>query len=102
VTILLGVALVPLIGDTDGIYETFQTYLSFFQGPTLVLLLAGILWRRASATGGLATLLGGIAVSATLTQLDVQFLHVAFWSFVASVILMVSASLLHPDVEVTE
>jgi SSS family solute:Na+ symporter len=103
VTILLGVALVPLVDNFEkGIFEAFQSYLAFFQGPTLVLLLAGVLWRRASAVGALTTLLGGIAVSATLTSLKVHFLHVAFWSFAASVVLMVSASLLRPDVEVAK
>ena len=36
------------------VFEAFQTFLSFFQGSLLALLLLGMLWRRTTQWGGLA------------------------------------------------
>lgn len=90
-TIALGLALGPLLeGD---IYETFQTLLSFFQGPTLVLLVAGVLWPRANRTGGMSALALGIATAIIAHWFDVHFLHVALFSMIAASIGMVGGSL---------
>ena len=44
----------PVIGKFETIYVALQTILSFFQGPTLAILLLGILWRRATRWGEVA------------------------------------------------
>jgi SSS family solute:Na+ symporter len=95
--IIAGVAMVPVVDRYATIYDAFQSYLSFFQGPTLALLLGAVLWRRASPGGGAACLVGGIGASVILHQGgDVHWLHVAWWSFVAAAILLVVGSLLFP------
>lgn len=92
VTILFGLAMGPYL---DGnIYETFQTLLTFFQGPTLVLLVAGVLWPRANRIGGFCTLVFGISTAIVAHLCDVHFLHVALFSMIASAIGMVAGSLL--------
>jgi solute:Na+ symporter, SSS family len=97
VIIAAGVAMVPIVDRYATIYDAFQSYLSFFQGPTLALLLGAVLWRKASPAGGAACLIGGIGASLFLHgQGEVHWLHVAWWSFVASVVLLVIGSLAFP------
>ncbi|MEW6074065.1 MAG: sodium/solute symporter [Planctomycetota bacterium] len=91
--IAFGVAMVPVVARYGTIYEAFQSYLSFFQGPTLALILGAVLWRRASPAGGLACLAGGIGTAAVLHAAGgLHYLHVAWWSFVASVACLVLGS----------
>ena len=41
-------------------FDAFQTFLSFFQGSLLALLLLGMLWRRTTQWGGLSGMLVGV------------------------------------------
>ncbi len=93
----------PKIERFETIYVGIQTLLSFIQGPTLAILLLGILWRRTTQWGGLAGLVLGVCVTVSLTVMgdeifpsDNPFLFVSFWSFVFSMIVTVVVSLLTP------
>lgn len=86
-----------------GIYVTVQTMLSLFQGPTLAILLLGIVWRRANGPGALCGLLVGLAFTCVLNLIGDQvfpsedpFLFVSFWSFVISFVVTVVVSRLTP------
>lgn len=90
----------PVIEKAETIYVAVQTLLSLFQGPTLAVLLLGILWRRANRWGALAGVILGIALTGTLTLIgeDVfpssdPFLFTSFWSFLFSVVVTVVVSL---------
>ena len=50
----------------ESIYDLAQTLLSFFQGPSLAIIILGVLWKRATGTGALVGLIGGISFSALL------------------------------------
>jgi SSS family solute:Na+ symporter len=90
-----------------GIYVAVQTLLSFFQGPVFSALLLGIFWKRSTAWGGLAGLLGGIGISAllylfkgSLFTISDPFLYVSWWSFVAGCGINLLVSVLtrpHPE-----
>lgn len=95
--IVAGAAAVPLADSMGEIYTAFQTYMSFFQGPFLVLLVAGVCWPQASAAGALAALLAGISCSAVLSAQELHFLHVAFWSALAAGLGMITGSIMGPD-----
>jgi SSS family solute:Na+ symporter len=88
-----GVVMVPAVAAHRTIYDAFQTYLSFFQGPTLALLLFGLLGRWATPAGGLAALLFGVATS-TWMHLEggFHFLHAAWWSFCAATTALIAVS----------
>jgi len=77
-----------------GIYVAMQNLLSFFQGPTLATLLLGILWWRATGWGGFFGLTGGVATAVGLFLFKMNFLYVAWWSFVASGVINIVVSLL--------
>jgi len=92
--VLIGVILAPITQKFPGIYVAMQTLLSFFQGPTLATILLGVAWARATQWGGLVGLLGGVATSAILFSFKINFLYVAWWSFVSSLLINLVVSLL--------
>jgi len=66
------------------VFEAFQTFLSFFQGALFALLLFGMLTRKATAAGGVAGMVVGVATAAVLNVAGYLFLWTAWWSFVAA------------------
>jgi len=98
--IILAGFLAPWIGQQEGLYVFIQTALSMFQGPTLAILLLGIIWPRATGWGGFAGLVMGVIFTTVLNCVDGlfpsddPFLFVAWWSFVFSLIVTVVVSLL--------
>ena len=76
----------PLIANMGGIYQFIQTILSLFQGPMLALLILGAFTERATATGGLVTLISGVVLAAIIMSFGVNMLYVAFITFITSLI----------------
>jgi SSS family solute:Na+ symporter len=80
----------PVFGS---VFEAFQTFMTFFQGPLLALLLLGMLTRRATQWGGLAGMLLGVGTAVAMhsaryvlgSQSGISYLWVAWWSFAAAV-----------------
>lgn len=99
--LIFAVASAPISSLFPGIYVYVQTLFSFFQGPTLAILLLGIFWTRTTQWGGLAGLLGGICVSGilyafkgSLFTISDPFLYIAWWSFLGSILITVATSFL--------
>jgi SSS family solute:Na+ symporter len=103
VFILLAIVCAPISGQFSGIFTAMQTLLTFFQGPTLAILLLGMIWKRANGPGATAGLICGVLTSGVLFwvhrgifQATDAFLYIAWWSFVAGVAATVVVSLLTP------
>lgn len=94
--VVFGVLLAPVTNKFPGIYVAMQNLLSFFQGPTLATLLLGILWWRATRWGGLFGLTGGVASAVVMSLFKINFLYVAWWSFVVSGLINIIVSLFTP------
>lgn len=98
--IIISAILAKPIADRESIYVFTQTIFSMFQGPTLAILLLGIIWPRATRWGGLAGLALGVAFCFVLKYTpglftsSEPFLFVAWWSFVFSMVATVVVSLL--------
>ncbi|GAB4169264.1 MAG: sodium:solute symporter family protein [Calditrichia bacterium] len=91
---IIGIIAAPLSQKFPGIFVANQTFASFFAGPTFATILLGIIWKRATGPGGLTGLLGGITVAMGLTFFaEMAFLFVAWWSFVASILLNIIVSM---------
>lgn len=114
VFVILGMTASPIVNAFQTIYQAIQNFLTFIQGPSLALILLGMLWRRTTGWGGLAGLVSGLCFSTGLFSLhryllshgdrlfrqDDPFLYIAWWSFVGTVLVTVIVSLLtkrHPD-----
>jgi SSS family solute:Na+ symporter len=97
--------------EGSGIYAIFQTLMAFFQGPSLALIITGILWRRATGKAAFIGFLGGLFTSISLFTLNQEavytflglqplfeisepFLYFSFWSFVVALSLIVVVSYL--------
>lgn len=101
--LVAGCLAAPWIGKFETLYVALQTLLSLFQGPTLALLLLGILWSRATGWGGLAGLIAGVTSSTLLTILGnavfpsaEPFLFVSIWSFLITLFVTAVVSLATP------
>jgi len=90
--VIFGVIFAPVTAKFPGIYVAMQNLLSFFQGPTLATLLLGILWWRSTKWGGFFGLTGGVASAVVMFLFKMNFLYVAWWSFVASALINVIVS----------
>ncbi len=105
VLLMAGVAVsYPVKQGFGSVFEAFQTFLSFIQGPLLALLRFGRLSRRANSTGALMGMVAGVLVAVLLTFSEsffgvkggISFLWVAWWSFVASLLGVLVGSFLAP------
>lgn len=100
VFIIMGGILAPVVGKAESLYVFIQSALSMFQGPTLAILLLGVIWRRATGWGAFAGLSLGVVFTTVLNNVDNlfpsddPFLFVAWWSFVFSCIVTIVISLL--------
>ena len=96
---------------SEGIYTIFQTLMSFFQGPALAILLAGLLWRRATGIGAFFGFLTGLSCAIGLFTLNLEsfceafglqplfqieepFLYLSVWAFLVTGVTVVVISLL--------
>lgn len=85
--LLFGVAMSYVVHNYfDSVFQAFQTFASFFQGPLLVLLLLGMLTRFATAWGGFLGMLIGVVAAITMISCDIHYLWVAWWSFVVALV----------------
>lgn len=102
VFVIGAIVFAPIVEEFHNIYQAIQNFLTFIQGPSLALLLLGMLWKRTTGWGGLAGMLVGLALSIGMFTLhrkvgiftqDDPFLYIAWWSFVGSVVVTVVVSL---------
>ena len=92
-----------LLAFPAGIYTIFQTLLSFVVGPTLAVLVAGMLFRQASSDGALTGYVAGLLTAIglfslnqpslcrwlnlkPLFQVGQPYLYYSIWSFLVSVL----------------
>ncbi len=86
------------------IYNAIQTVFSLIQGPTLAILVLGVLWRRANRHGATAGLVSGVMFCLLLNTPGMKglfaseepFLFVAWWSFLFSLAVTAVVSLATP------
>ncbi|HVS13332.1 MAG TPA: sodium/solute symporter [Thermoanaerobaculia bacterium] len=86
------------------IYNAIQSVFSLIQGPTLAILLLGVLWRRANRWGAIAGLVIGVGFCVVLNSpvgrgvfpSEEPFLFVAWWSFVLTLAVTALVSRLTP------
>ncbi len=105
--VLVGVFMVvaalwaPVITTFDTIVEYFQSFLGYVTMPVVVVLVGGLFWQRASATGAFATIAGvvpfgvaGFAMGELWDLHGVHFLYATGIMLVISIAVFVIASLL--------
>ena len=99
--VLLAIVLAPITDSFPGIFSAMQTLLAVFQGPTLAILLLGMIWRRANGKGASAGLVIGVLTSSSLFWIQEDlfiapdpFLYIAWWAFLVGLGTTIAVSLL--------
>jgi SSS family solute:Na+ symporter len=99
-----------LMDVKGGIYDIFQTLMSFFQGPAFAVLMAGLLWRRATGVGALAGFGVGVLCAIhlyalnqpavyewlgwqRLFRIEWPYLYFSIWAFLAALLVLIVVSL---------
>jgi SSS family solute:Na+ symporter len=100
IIIIIAALWAPQIQKFDSVVKYFQQLLSYMAPPVVAVFLAGLFWKRASATGAFAGLLSGLGMAVALllflkkTPLaDWHFLYVAPIIFAVSLAIVVGVSL---------
>ncbi|MGN6642329.1 MAG: sodium:solute symporter family transporter, partial [Verrucomicrobiota bacterium] len=100
IIIIIAALWAPQIQKFDSLVKYFQQLLSYMAPPVVAVFLAGLFWKRASATGAFAGLLSGLGIGVFLLLFIKQtplaswhFLYVAPVIFGVSLVIVVAASL---------
>jgi SSS family solute:Na+ symporter len=95
VIIIIAALWAPNIGKFGSVVKYFQQLLAFMAPPVVAVFLAGLFWKRASATGAFTALLSGLAL-AVLLMLFIDRTPLATWNFlyVAPLLFVVSLAIL--------
>lgn len=99
--IVIACACAPLLqGRDQTIYNFIQLLMSIFFGPTLAIMLLGIVWKRANGWGGLSGLAAGVAFTSYMTfrgqplfSSKEPFLYVSLFAFLFAMLVTIVASL---------
>ncbi len=105
---LVAMGLVPLLGKYGSIFAGLNTIIAHIAPPVTAVFLWGVIWKRASYRGALATMIGGallgVAVFTTnslnpdgwLATLPGGFMMMAFYLFLACSAILITVSVLMP------
>jgi SSS family solute:Na+ symporter len=115
VLVAVGVAWIPYVESmSDQLYIYLQSVQAYVSPPIAAVFLAGVLWRRANASGAFATLVVGFLLGALrfvceilvkqgvlmdpylVSMTQVNFLHFATLLFLVSLVVLASVSLSTP------
>lgn len=87
----LAASISPMVASFPGLFHYLQSALAYLVPPVAVVFMLGLFWRRASATGALATLLGGHLVSALLFVFSLTDLLSLHFTIVAGLLALISS-----------
>lgn len=105
---LVAMALVPLLGKYGSIFAGLNTIIAHIAPPVTAVFLWGVIWKRASYRGALATMIGGAALGVAvftinslnpdgwLATLPGGFMMMAFYLFLACSAILITVSILMP------
>src|ERR1051326_5844639 len=82
----------PQIQKFDSIVKYFQQLLSYLAPPVVAVFMAGLFWRRATASGAFAGLIAGLCISVSLV-FGIHYTPMAYWHFLYVAPLVFAASL---------
>lgn len=105
---LVAMALVPLLGKYGSIFAGLNTIIAHIAPPVTAVFLWGVIWKRASYRGALATMIGGALLGVAvftinslnpdgwLATLPGGFMMMAFYLFLACSAILITVSILMP------
>jgi solute:Na+ symporter, SSS family len=101
IALIVAILWAPQIQHFASLWAYLQSVLSYTTPPIVAVFLIGIFWERANRHGAFATLTLGIGIGLialvlieVLGVVQIQFLYAAGISFVSSIVVLVSVSLM--------
>ncbi|MGH7989388.1 MAG: sodium:solute symporter family transporter, partial [Limisphaerales bacterium] len=100
---ILAIVASPLFGHYATIFQGINKLISYVAPPVTAVFLLGVFWKRASGKSAFITLIAGIILGAVAFYLDWNniyrgdFMLIAFWLFVACVVIMVATTFIFPE-----
>lgn len=97
--LILAALSTPLVPRLGGIFQYFQTGVTYMATPFVSVILLGILWKRTNHAGALAGLLGGLAIQVGLAlglwmaDVPLNWLYVGAIAQVLTMVLIVLVTL---------
>ncbi len=87
----LAALVAPCVRQFGGIFQYFQTGVTYLATPFITTMLVGILWRRATYAAGVFGIVGGLAVqlavAAGLPRIGIH-LHWLYYAFIAQLLIV--------------
>jgi SSS family solute:Na+ symporter len=83
--LLLAALTTPLVPRFGGIFQYFQTGVTYMATPFVSVILLGILWKRTNYPGALAGLLGGLVIQIGLAMVLWKMNVTLNWLYVGSI-----------------
>jgi solute:Na+ symporter, SSS family len=100
---ILAVVCSPLFGHYTTIFEGINKLISYVAPPITAVFLLGVFWKRASGKSAFITLIAGMMLGFITFYLDWNniyrgdFMFIAFFLFVACVVIMVATTYIFPE-----
>ena len=101
-TLLLATIAAPFVEHLGGIFQFFQTGVTYLATPFISVIILGILWRRTSYGGAIAGIVGGLVIQILLGLAngflgwEMHWLYVAFFAQLLTMALTIVVSLMTP------
>jgi len=93
VTILITLALMPIIGKSDSVMQFIQIFYSYVFGVIMAIYLIGIFTKRVAPWSGFIAMISSVALTVTLDILtDVNFAYIGTFSFIVTLVIFFAAS----------
>jgi SSS family solute:Na+ symporter len=90
--LVIAACLAPMVKQFGGIFQFFQTAMTYIACPFMATFLMGLLWKRTNYAGGLFGLIGGLLIQLLvvfgLPHLTGVQLHIFYNGFIAQVLIM--------------
>jgi solute:Na+ symporter, SSS family len=100
---LLAIVASPLFGHYATIFQGINKLISYVAPPITAVFLLGVFWKRASGRSAFLTLVAGMVLGFVAFYLDWNhiyrgdFMLIAFWLFVACLVIMMATTFLFPE-----
>jgi len=93
-TILLTLALIPIIRKSDSVMGFIQDFYAYVFGVVMAIYLIGIFTKRVAPWSGFIAMIGSVALTITLDAFtDINFAYIGVFSFIATAAIFFAVSM---------
>ena len=83
--LIMAAMVAPSVRHFGGIFQYFQTGVTYLSTPFISALFLGVLWKRTNYAGGLFAVLGGLVIQITIALVLPALGHPLHWLYLAAI-----------------